>query len=158
VGDSTAGKSRAAFEAIRANVPDHVFLCPATRAGVGALLPALQHERAAVVWLDDLERYLGESGLHAQVLASLLGHNYCRVLVLATMRAHEHARYSPRHQSQVDPAVRDVLRRGAEVLELAHEIRLERRWTPTELNRARHLANDDRIAAALKHADRFGVA
>src|SRR5436305_5254717 len=35
VGDSTAGKSRAAFEAIRASVPDHVFLCPTTRAGVG---------------------------------------------------------------------------------------------------------------------------
>jgi eukaryotic-like serine/threonine-protein kinase len=41
---------------------------------------------------------------------------------------------------------------------LATEIRIERMWTPAELERARSVGHDGRIADALSNADAFGVA
>ncbi|MGP3941880.1 hypothetical protein [Streptomyces sp. 6N106] len=72
VGESTAGKTRLAYEALRAVRPNHSFACP-TPSGLSALLPAVQKEKRCVVWLDDLERYLGAQGLTATLLAQLLG-------------------------------------------------------------------------------------
>ncbi len=42
-------------------------------------------------------------------------------------------------------------------MQAAHLVRLARRWTPSELERARLVGSDPRIAAALRAADRFGV-
>lgn len=158
VGDSTAGKSRAAFEAAHTCLADHVFIRPADRRSVPAALAASQRVRRCVVWLDDLEQYLGSPGLTPQLLARLLGDGKRHVVVLATMRAHEHARYSPRHRPGTDAGLAEVLRAGREVLEAAVEIRLDRRWTSAELARARAFGADERIAAALRHADQFGIA
>lgn len=158
VGDSAAGKSRAAFEAMRACLPEYVFIRPAGRAAVPVMLEAARRERRSVLWLDDLERYLGAGGLTAGQLAALLADGKRQVVVLATMRAQERARFSPRNSLGSDPGAAEVARSGLEVLEMATEIRLERTWTPPELDRARQLAGDERISAALKHADRFGLA
>src|SRR5947209_8116243 len=83
-GESTAGKSRAAFEAIQRCLPDHRFLIPTNRAAVRTLPEVVRQERRCVVWLDDLERYLGADGLTVHLLAKLLGDSKKHVVVLAT--------------------------------------------------------------------------
>lgn len=61
-GDSTAGKSRAAFEAMRATVADHVLVLPAGRDAVGPAVAQAARIRRCVLWLDDLENYLAPAG------------------------------------------------------------------------------------------------
>lgn len=60
VGDSTAGKTRAAFEAVRAILPDHTLIMPQSRDGVTAAVQKAATIRRCVLWLNDLEGYLDE--------------------------------------------------------------------------------------------------
>jgi hypothetical protein len=157
VGESTAGKTRAAFEAIRTVLPRHTFIRPVDRSAVRAAIRAARRFRPAVVWLDDLEQYLGGDGLTASQMTEVLNAGQ-RVLVLATMRAQEHGRYSPRADATGNSSGGPVVRQGRAVLDLATEIRLERRWTETELTRAEVHRGDPRIADALRFTDRYGLA
>ena len=95
VGDSTAGKTRAAFEAVRGTLADHVLIRPAARDAVAAAVGRAARERRCVLWLDDLESYLGAGGLTAAQAGRLLaGPGHHRVIV-ATIRA---ARTRPDHR------------------------------------------------------------
>jgi hypothetical protein len=96
VGESTAGKSRAAFEAIRSQVPDHLLAVPSGREALAAVTTRLSESPRSVLWLDDLERYLGPGGLTPAMVASLTtrtGHN---TLIVATMRTSEYERFTSR--------------------------------------------------------------
>src|SRR5262249_16226062 len=53
-GDSTAGKSRAAFEAIRAMLSSHVLISPARLDAIAAAVDRAAAERRCVLWLDEL--------------------------------------------------------------------------------------------------------
>jgi hypothetical protein len=60
-GQSRSGKSRTAFEAAAATLPGHRLVVPRDRAALTGLAeahPPLWQDAPAVVWLDDLERYL----------------------------------------------------------------------------------------------------
>ncbi|MGW4524998.1 hypothetical protein [Amycolatopsis sp. NPDC004378] len=114
VGDSTAGKTRAGYEAVRAVLADHVLLAPTTRESLGTVLPAVLAQRQCVVWLDDLERFLGADGLTAAMATRMLGDGDRDVLLLATMRTAEHDRYSAREQATAG-AGREAWRAGREV-------------------------------------------
>lgn len=63
VGESAAGKSRAAFEAVREAFPDRGFVQPWGRDGVKAALDLAMEHPGCVLWADDLERFLGDGGL-----------------------------------------------------------------------------------------------
>jgi hypothetical protein len=63
VGDTTAGKTRSAFEAMHAILPDHVLIAPGQREGIATAVEAAVATRQSVLWLDDLERFLGPGGL-----------------------------------------------------------------------------------------------
>lgn len=156
VGDSTAGKTRLAYEMMRACLPRHHCVQPAGPDALPAALVAAQRHRPSVLWLDDLERYLGLGGLTRADLAGLVGP---RCLVLATMRAHERDDLSARHDPRRDSVDRQAARSGREVLAaVGREIRLDRRWSESELDRARALAHDVRIARALTGAGGHGLA
>jgi tetratricopeptide (TPR) repeat protein len=156
VGESTAGKTRLAYEALRALRPNHAFVCPAPSV-LSVLLPAVQKEKRCVVWLDDLERYLGAQGLTVTLLAQLLGDGSRDVLVLATMRAHEHNQFlSP--PIGVPPEERALRERTArELLHSARTIRIDRRWSVAERERAAEHPSDPRLARAVDD-ERFGIA
>ncbi|WP_007513748.1 MULTISPECIES: tetratricopeptide repeat protein [Pseudofrankia] len=169
VGDSTAGKTRAAFEATRRCLPDHAFVFPDHQPGsIRSAVAAARDERRCVLWLDDLERYLGSGGLSVHHLHELLGQPGPRSdqtgqiaadrVVLATMRAQEHARFRGRAESSMNRGGNEEAVAGREVLGLVTEIRLARAWTSTELARAAQIRDDPEIASALAHADRYGVA
>ncbi|HEX5494705.1 MAG TPA: tetratricopeptide repeat protein [Mycobacteriales bacterium] len=153
VGESTAGKSRAAFEAVRVVCPDHRLVVPARPDAVADLRPVLAGARRAVVWLDDLERYLGPGGLDlTELTAWLANRDAGQVVVLATIRYRERQRYTR------DGAGPGVWRAAREVVEQAAEFDLDRDWSPGELDRAAGFGDDPRIKGALRAADRFGLA
>jgi hypothetical protein len=157
-GDSTAGKTRAAYEAVRAVLPDHVLFAPASRESVTTILPMVLEQRCCVVWLDDLERFVGSGGFTANTLVRMLGKGERRVVVLATMRSAEFDRYSIREQASLNGPQRELWRAGRDVIELALVISLSRPWSPAELNRAQNCCDDPRIRAALGQTNRFGLA
>jgi hypothetical protein len=57
VGDSAAGKTRAAFEAVAATLPDHVLLVPGSLDALHAAMTEAARSGKWVLWLDDIERY-----------------------------------------------------------------------------------------------------
>jgi hypothetical protein len=157
VGESTAGKSRAAYEAARARCPDHKLIQPTGKEALAAAVQAAREHSRCVLWLDDLERFLGADGLSGAAVGNVLAEPGGHRLVLATMRAEEYAKYSGRIGGPEGPS-RDAVRRGWEVLRLATRLTLPRTWSPDELERATHHCEDPSIREALKHSDRFGVA
>jgi len=157
-GDSTAGKSRAAFEAMRRLPDDLRLLVPTQRGSLRALLDAGVELREVVVWLNDLECYLGADGLDEGLLRRLVGAGDRRVLVLATMRAREYNARSPEREHDKAGPERDVLRGERELLDQAVDFELPRRFSAAECVRAGECAWDPRIADALAHAAQYGLA
>lgn len=153
IGESTAGKSRAAYEAMRAALPDHTVIAPRSK----SVLPDAT-ERAAmlprcVLWLDNAERFLGPDGLTRTSVARLTGGGGHHRVVLATIRAAEMARYTDiAHPDAADEA------EARQVLEQATQLRLRRQLTAAERERALTRSWDQRIADALDHADEYGLA
>ncbi|MFC0550393.1 tetratricopeptide repeat protein [Planotetraspora thailandica] len=157
VGDSTAGKSRTAFEAMRATLPDHLLIAPHDRAALPAAIERAVQAGRAVVWLSDLEHYLGTGGLTREHIARITGGGGHHRVILATLRSAEQARLT-REPSDGDDAARLAGREVRETLEQAHPIRLARVFTAGELERARARDWDARISSALNHAGKFGIA
>jgi hypothetical protein len=71
VGDSTAGKTRMAFEALHATLPDHSLIAPDGVDAIPDTVSQAADEQRCVLWLDDLERFLGPGGITAADLARL---------------------------------------------------------------------------------------
>jgi hypothetical protein len=157
VGDATAGKSRMAYEVVRERLPDHWFVTPDGLAGLPEALAWAARTGDCVVWLDDIERYLGPDGLTVQTVTTLSTHDR-HVVLLGTIRSQEHAQLSPRWESHAeDHPGRPRSRLGRDVVRLAHEIHLDRRWSGEEIHRASTSA-DPRVRQASRHAGEFGVA
>ncbi|MGW7579443.1 hypothetical protein [Streptomyces sp. NPDC054765] len=145
VGDSTAGKTRAAFEAVRAVFPSHRVLAPPVGSSLRQAPEAVERsESATVVWLDDLERYLVPEGLEPEVLAEFVA---LGTSVVATMRLKAYETFTDEHGGSIGSQVL----RGAEVLDL------HRRWSGAELSRAQE-CGDSRILDAFAHHRLFGIA
>jgi hypothetical protein len=152
LGESTAGKSRVAFEAIRRELPGHQLLIPRSAESLRRLADAGCVLRKTVVLLDDLDRYLGADGLDIALLDRLAGPDD-DVVALATMRTGVYSGYATDHAPTVPEGdVRAV--RG--LLDSARILRLDRRnWSAAELRRASELARHDpnirRALAATSH-------
>ncbi|MFC7303225.1 hypothetical protein ACFQVC_03230 [Streptomyces monticola] len=157
LGESAAGKSRTAYEAVRRTLPAHAWVCPFTRASVAVAVEAARACTPSVLWLDDLENYLGLEGLTVSQVHHLLGQPRPAVLV-ATMRSEEYRRYDTHEGSRLTGADRDLWRSERAVIARATVVRVERLWSPAELRRARSLAPSRRIGIALRASDRFGIA
>ncbi|RJL34570.1 tetratricopeptide repeat protein [Bailinhaonella thermotolerans] len=147
LGDSAAGKSRTAYEAVRAALPDHLLLAPHDREGLAAAVERAVRREAAVLWLGDLERFLGGGGLTRGAIARVTD---AGGVILATLRGAEHERLTGGGDAH---AVREVRR----ILALAHVVRLSRIFSAAERERAA-AAGDPRITAALRRAGEHGLA
>jgi eukaryotic-like serine/threonine-protein kinase len=159
VGESTAGKTRAAYEAMRALLPAHKLIYPNGRKALVRLVPEICLNRRVVVWLDDLDLYLGLDGLNAAMVQQMTAEPGNRIVLLATMSAAAAARFGARAAADQELGD-DLVRSGRDVLRLARVVRLERAWSPAELERAHEQSTDPRIAAAIRNAraERRGVA
>ncbi|MFD7340899.1 tetratricopeptide repeat protein [Streptomyces violascens] len=158
VGESTAGKSRAAFEAIRAQAPDHLLAVPSSRDALATVTASLSETRRVVLWLDDLERFLGPGGLTPALVAGLATKPDREVILLGTMRTAEYERFASRPGPAPGEQDRPAWWASRDVLRAARSIPLSRLWSPTDLACAERFADDSRIARALSQASTFGVA
>ncbi len=158
VGDSTAGKSRAAFEAMTAMLPGYQLIRPMNREAVAVAVTRAAQTPQCVLWLDDLEGYLGTGGLTATQLGRLVigdGHDH---VIIATLRTYERALITTDVPLGDDAASR-VLHDTRQVLDLApNPIRVARMFTSSELAGARGYASDPRVAEALAHSGTYGIA
>jgi TPR repeat protein len=157
-GDSTAGKSRTAYEAARRLPGELRLLIPTKRDSLRKLLDGGVELCEVVIWLNDLERWLGADGLDVGLLRRLLDKGDRRVLLLATMRASEYNKRSPERDRDHPEPEQDVVRAERELLDQAVDFELPRRFSPTERQRASDRAWDPRIADALEHAGQYGLA
>ncbi len=115
IGPSKAGKSRTAFEAALAVLPDAVFIVPRDRRqslrelARGELLDAVCADQRIVVWLDDLERFLAPSeGFDAGHLSQLCSRDP-RLVVLATLRTDQYSLLARQGTEEIDKTARQVL-------------------------------------------------
>ncbi len=155
VGESAAGKSRAAAEAVRTVLPDWTLVVPRRPADLVALHPDQRggvSPAQVVVWLDEIQHLLTPPDAVA-ALHRLLDLPAGPVVLLATLR------------TDAEFALRDSP--GWQLLDRAdHRITLHRRSPDRdvrerELARARDLADagDPWLAEALdKTGDRYGIA
>ena len=152
IGDSAAGKTRAAFEAVAMTLPDHYLVAPQGRTDLAISIEAAASERKSVLWLDDLERFIGADGLTvAAIHQVVMGNRHHRVIV-ATLRAGE--------LQSLDVANLDRQLGGEQrrILEQAVNVRLDRRFSKDELARADPVRWDLRIDDALKRSADYGFA
>ncbi len=151
VGGSSVGKTRCAFEAVRALLPDWWLVHPAGPAEVAALAaaPSLR----MVVWLDELQRYLdGEHGLTGGLVRVLLNAP-APMVIIGTLWPDRYAAYS----TLPKPGGADLHAQEREVLDLAAVIRIAAEFTETEQDLARAAAARDRRLAVALEAAGYGL-
>ncbi len=156
VGEATAGKTRTAFEAMRAALPGHLFIAPSVLDDVAAAVTAAAAERNCVLWLDNLPLFLGPGGLTRKPVAELLAGTDHHRVILATMRATDESRLAlpgaaggGEHEMRVSQGVVD---------QADHRVFVERLLTASELARARELAaRDTRLAGAIRQPSGTGL-
>ena len=127
VGHSMAGKTRMSAQVLREHFGDRPILLPAPPDGLSQLVAGGAQPQGTVVWLDDLDRYLTGAGIRVEWLDRMRRRGN---LVVATMRASEHARYQP--DSQVRPPQAELLERF-EVLRLDPDDAREREQLATQV-------------------------
>lgn len=157
VGDSTAGKTRSAYEGLLSTAPNRRLFAPTSLTELTSTIPSLIHlGQQSVLWLDDLENYVDPNGLTPRILTILRN---AGVMIVATIRTEEYRRLtdigSVTHS--VDRVHRQQSSSNSRMLEQAEVVVLQRRWTPEEIERAR-TSEDVRIAAALDHHATYGIA
>ena len=88
VGDSTAGKSRAAYQALLRAVPDYRLISPFDRNELRDSFAsiAVMPDRV-ILWLDNIEKYLGSDGLTPRIAAYL---KHRGVICIGTIRTKEY--------------------------------------------------------------------
>lgn len=147
VGGSSVGKTRSAFEAVKALLPDWWLVYPAGSAEVSALAQALSAR--TVVWLDELQRYLdGEHGLTGGTIRVLLN-GPDPVVIIGTLWPDRYAAYA----TLPAPGGTDLYARERQVLDLATVVRISPTFSPAEQDRARTAAvRDARLQVALDAA------
>jgi hypothetical protein len=147
IGGSSVGKTRTAVEAVKELLPDWWLVHPAGPEEVAALAVALP--RRMVMWLDELQRYLGgKQGLTGGVVRVLLNGPH-PVVIIGTMWPDWYTAYT----TVPAPGGADPFAREREVLDLAAVIRIGPEFSPAEQDRARAAAlRDPRLRVALKAA------
>jgi hypothetical protein len=144
-GESSAGKTRMAVEAMRAELGEWRLLVPTGVHGMSQVSADHVNLRRTVVWLDEVQEFLGQPA-GTELLRRLLTAPDGPTVLLGTIRA------------DVDESLRDTS--GWRLLDrLAVWIRLPRRFGDIELNAARELDTDPWIREALaRMGDRHGLA
>lgn len=154
VGQSSAGKSRTAYEALRVTHPRLHVIVPLNTAALAEMVDRGLLPSRGVLWLDNIESYL-ISSLTAVRLNEILQRS--GITIVATMRDAEYIRFrSGDAEGGLGPS---DISDARNVLDAATNVRLERAWSAAERAAAHSLAaTDPRIEHAVRLADSFGLA
>ncbi|MET9303754.1 hypothetical protein ABZX78_07930 [Streptomyces cellulosae] len=152
VGDSTAGKTRATYEALLHCFPEILTFAPIDGQEVVACMrDILTCSQKFVLWLDNLERYIGVDGLTPTLVALLRRQ---KIPVVATLRAEQYQRLYPEFGS---PDSHEHGSAATRILEQIDPIILTRLWTADEISKAQK-ESDERILKAVAYSNYYGVA
>ncbi|WP_250907687.1 hypothetical protein [Nonomuraea sp. NEAU-A123] len=148
VGGSSVGKTRSAYEALRTVMPEWRLLHPAD---VGQIdQAAATSPSRLVVWLDELQRYLGDGGgdgLRVGTVRALLD---AGSVLVGTLWPDRYAAYT----APPAPGELDRYAEARQILGLADIVLVAADFSPAEQERAHAAAQADaRIALALESAD-----
>lgn len=149
-GNSAAGKSRTGYEGLKRNVEAFGWssvVVPSSGPALRDLLTSGHDFTDSVIWLDDLEQFMGQGGVDAGVVRSLCSHR--NVVIVATMRSR--AKAALYTSARADLSARKTLN-------MATTLRVERNLDRDERIRATALREDPRIADALDRAGEAGFA
>jgi hypothetical protein len=155
-GNSAAGKSRSAFEALlRAERPirRRPVVVPRDGTALRKFVESSPTVRNIVFWLDDLERFISRDGLDEGLLAALCPPERHDVLLVATLRSSIKLAFKGSASNEGSPRADYV-----HLLSTAEVIHLGRQLTKTERAEAERFRSDPRIAGALDNTTGAGLA
>ncbi|MEU5943554.1 tetratricopeptide repeat protein [Micromonospora sp. NPDC047548] len=157
IGNSSAGKTRSAYEAVVSIFPDWNVFLPSSAEDLH-WLTRQQVKKPTIVWLDELQRFLpggGSSGIGKETFLALWSKRK-PVIFLATIWPNRYQHYlSPPERPEGYAAQRKD--RIVGTLHIAERIYVEDSFTASELAAARALAKKDyRIKVALQDSH-YGV-
>ncbi|MBD2897817.1 hypothetical protein amrb99_67830 [Actinomadura sp. RB99] len=155
-GRSGAGKTRTAFEAVRRAFPGHDLLVPRNATALRALADSGAALRDTVIWLDDLDGFLGAGEVDQQpdqqLVSRLCPGGRSDVVIVATVRS----------QALLDlttassPSGNTLARSVRALLAPAAVLTLDAGLSDAEREGAEPFRHDARIAEALDHAGESG--
>src|SRR5215472_5061110 len=139
-------------------MPGHQIFSPPHGADLRRLPDSLASRPGKyVLWLDDLEGYLGRDGLQPDLLSALLR---LGLTVVATLRDGFREMFWPQAERRAagsgDLEARRHSHSGSHVLDMAELVEVPRIWSATELERA-SWEEDPRLADAVKHHGKYGI-
>lgn len=151
-GQSAAGKTRTAAEAMLRVLGGRALLVPQTGGALRSLVESGRRIGNAVIWLDDLERFLVSGGVDAQLVQRICTPDRTDLVLLATIRSEERLDVVSTASAMAGLLARQM----AEVMAMAAIRVLDRALSPAELRRAEERRDDAGIADALSHLDKGG--
>ncbi|WP_405501092.1 hypothetical protein OG501_20305 [Streptomyces niveus] len=136
-------------------MPDHAIYAPSHGTSLSPLPQAIQSAPPGpyLVWLDDLDGFLGSEGMNLSLLASLKRLN---VAVVATMQDQLFETYANTQTYQSNTSEQISRQIGNRLLRAVEPIRMSRLWSASEIDRAT-AAHDERISDAVTHSATYGV-
>jgi hypothetical protein len=143
IGHSMSGKTRLAAEVIKRKFPNAPLVAAESGEALRELFNGELDPAGLMVWLDDLERFLGTDGVTVGLLNRL---TTAGAIVVATIRVEQRETYRPR--DQLRPPEWEVLERFVPVS-------LQRRLSGSELKRVRAEVHDPGVLAGV---ERYGLA
>jgi TPR repeat protein len=157
VGDSTAGKTRSAYEALLRVAPNYRLIHPYNRTEFTASLATVaMAPRKTVLWLDDIERYIDGNGLTPRIVVQL---KRMGVICVSTIRSEKYRGLTSLSDiaSTAGSRSHEEMVSFEHVLKLADVVLMDRKWSAAEVARAGD-AEDLRIAEARNHHSDYGLA
>ncbi|MFF3575886.1 tetratricopeptide repeat protein, partial [Streptomyces mirabilis] len=161
VGPAASGKTRCAYEAIRAVLPNWRLFMPPDAATLTKLVTSGADLKRSVVWLNETQNFLtGPDRLTASIVRRVLTDSARPVILVGTIWPTTYDRL--RTPSTSTPAEndegQDLNKDAREVLELARRFPLGK-WSDSEWDRAEELTSvDPRIRQVLPHRGQAGLA
>ncbi|MCW2141573.1 Tetratricopeptide repeat-containing protein [Actinoplanes cyaneus] len=147
VGSSSVGKTRCAYEAVSAELPDWWLLHPTNSNELASF--AEDPIGRTVIWLDELQRYFLD-GLQPATVRKLI-HARDPVVVIATLWPSVYERFASPPSDEVE-----TVRGYQQIVEMGKKIWVAEHFSAAERQRAVDAGDvDDRIATSL-HSE-FGV-
>lgn len=153
VGGSSTGKTRAAFEATRASLPDWSLLRPADAAGLLGGLRAGAVPARTVLWLNETQEFLNGRPDVAAALRDLLAGEEPVAVIGTTW-----PQFWKELTSRPDDGEQDLRYQARELLlHDAQRIDVPETFASTDLAELQRLAADPRLAAAAEAAGDSGM-
>jgi hypothetical protein len=157
-GTSSTGKTRSLFEAVHELCPGWMVIRPRSAAALRALPEADLLDRPCVVWLNELQGFLGPNGhgVSLDVLRDLYAATTAPLVVVGTIWPEKLRNLTDDRDERVSDT-RDLLTAAIPWVRW-HDVPSTLTAAAEKATAAQYAATDPRLARALADPDRFGFA